>query len=337
MTFRLSTLSTLQRDGVKYQTGDLSLFPNMIDDLDSLYTATNNATTVSTQTLTYNGNSLVVNDTSLFPDSGLLRLGTAGVDTNFELIYYANKNATTFYNLARGFAGSITQTWPIKTSVSNSVQAEPHNATKDALLNIEAYVGTSVNPEPTSINGLLTALENQYLAPKPSFAAYPTSGLPPLTVKFQNFSNSEAIRFLWDFGDGGSSSERSPTYTYLNEGIYTVVLNMITSTGAHGIATKTDYITVSNTEVIPFFYKKLITSDSVAHTATYEFVDQTNGAISERYWVFGDGVNYVQTDPYVHSIRHTYNGAGSYSPSLLIVFQTQVTKRVFLQNTIVVE
>lgn len=337
MTFRLSTLSTLKNNGVDYKTGDLSLFPNMIDDFDSLYTATNNATTISTQTLTYNGKSLIVSDTSTFPDSGLLRLGTAGVDANFELIYYANKNATTFYNLARGFAGSLTQTWPIKTSVSNSVQAEPHNATKDALLNIETYIGKSVDPDPNSINGLLTTLENQYLAPKPSFAAYPTSGLPALKVKFQNFSNSEAIRFLWDFGDGGSSSDRSPTYTYVNEGTYTVTLNMVTSTGAAGIATKTDYITVSNNNIIPFFYSKLITSDSIAHTASYEFVDQTNGVIAERYWVFGDGVNYVETDPYVHSVRHIYNAAGSYNPSLLIVFQNQLTKRVFLQNVIVVE
>lgn len=336
MTFRLSASSTLEKDGVQYQSGDLSLFPNMRDDFDSLYRATNNSQTKLRQSLPYNGNNIVVDSTDGFPDTGLLRIGQAGVDLNFELLYYGNKNSNTFYNLARGFAGSTQQQWPIGTSVTNSVQATPHNATKDAILNIENYIGPSINPPGTSLNGILTALENKYLAPKPTFQAFPVAGIAPLTVRFQNFSNSESIRFLWDFGDGATSEEKSPTHTYLADGLYTVQLNMVMSTGAQGSVVKTNYINVSETEVTPFFYAKEISIDLITHSALYEFVDQTDGDIKARYWVFGDGTSISETDPYIHTIRHTYAVAGTYSPSLLIVFSSNLLKRVFLQQSLVV-
>ena len=55
MVFRLSTLSTKDQDGVAYKTGDLSLYPELLDDEKSLYIVKNNAETPLKQTLGYNG------------------------------------------------------------------------------------------------------------------------------------------------------------------------------------------------------------------------------------------------------------------------------------------
>lgn len=38
-------------------------------------------------------------------------------------------------------------------------------------------------------------------------------------------SATDAETFLWDFGDGNFSDEKSPTYTYENNGIYNVTLS----------------------------------------------------------------------------------------------------------------
>jgi PKD repeat protein len=337
MTFRLSTLSNFEENGIDYKTGDLSLYPQLIDDPKSLYEATNNAETKLKQSLNYNGKNIVVEDTSMFPSSGILRIGEKGKDSNFELIYYDNKNSSTFFNLVRGFAGSKRENWPLGAYISNSVMAEHHNSLKDALLKLESYIGTSKNPDLDSLNGILKNLENKYLAPRPAFKAFPLKGIPPLTVRFQNFSNSESIRFLWDFGDGSISSEKNPTHTYLSEGLYNVKLNMIMSTGAQGIATKKDYIKVSNQEVIPFFYTKKISESPSTHEATYEFIDQTDGDIKTRYWVFGDGISISKENQYEHTIRHTYNKEGTYFPSLLIIFKDERLKRIFLKEAIIVE
>ena len=45
----------------------------------------------------------------------------------------------------------------------------------------------------------------------------------PATIQFQNLSRN-GQSWLWDFGDGTTSTDTSPTHTYLNSGIYTVTL-----------------------------------------------------------------------------------------------------------------
>lgn len=334
MVFRLSTLSSVDTDGVDYKTGDLSLFPEALDDRKSLYLVANNAETKLKQSITYNGKHLICEDASKFPPYGLIRVGgKPGYPA--EIIYYDSRNDTTFLNLVRGFAGSRQDTWPVGTVVGNAVMAEIHNATKDALLNIQQDLGTKSFPSADSLNGILKSLESKFLAPNPQFRAFPLSGTPPLTVKFQNFTNNQAIRFLWDFGDGNTSAERSPTYTYQSEGSFTVKLNTIMSTGGQGIKIKKNYINVSNEETVPFFYSVLKSSTNEA-PATYELIDQTDGDIAARYWVFDDGENTQALDPNQHSIEHTYTEAGEYIPSLLIEFKDQTLKRVFLTDGITV-
>lgn len=335
MVFRLSTLSTVENSGADYNIGDLSLYPNMLDDMTSLYQATNNSETKLKQSLSYNGKFVIVEDASGFPPNGLIRIGRRGKADSFELVYYEKRNDTTFMNLVRGFAGSIQNTWGInETYVSNAVVAEHHNALKDAVLNIQSYLGTKDFPEETSLNGMLKTLEFKHLAPKPVFKAFPQKGPPGTSVRFQNFSNTESIRFIWDFGDGTISDERNPTHVYQSEGIYTVRLNMIMSTGAQGITIKSNYITISDKEVVPFFHATLLSSSTAP--ATYEFVDQTDGDISARFWVFGDGENIQISNPNQHTIEHTYTESGTYQPSLLVVFRDSSLKRVFLTEAIIV-
>ena len=50
----------------------------------------------------------------------------------------------------------------------------------------------------------------------------PTAGCAPYTVNFHNTGRGTA--FHWDFGDGGTSTERNPSHTYSQGGIYTITL-----------------------------------------------------------------------------------------------------------------
>lgn len=51
----------------------------------------------------------------------------------------------------------------------------------------------------------------------------PDIGCAPLTVDFRNFSTG-TIDFVWDFNDGDSSRQRSPTHTFEEQGTYEVKL-----------------------------------------------------------------------------------------------------------------
>lgn len=66
------------------------------------------------------------------------------------------------------------------------------------------------------------------------FTADVTEGLSPLTVSFLDQSTVPSpTAWDWDFGDGTTSSEQSPTHTYDADGVYDVQLSV---TGANGLA-----------------------------------------------------------------------------------------------------
>ena len=331
-----------------YQTGDLSVFPIGLDNKDVLFQATNNSATTLKQTLTYTGQIIVVNDTTGFPDNGELRIGPPpGEAGEYELIHYSKRTLNTFQGLKRGFAGSQINYWPaVTTWVSNAVVAEHHNAVKDALINMESDVGLKIDPDPLSLNGILKKQEVRFLAPKPLFRAYPILGVPPLNVRFQNFTSGQIARFLWDFGDGSTSLEKSPIHTYLANGTYTVKLNVITTTGAQGIATKVGYITVNSDESPPFFYVDSINQPYSSETASqlnvspkeFIFVDQTDGDIVQRNWIFGDNTTYTETDSDKHQVSHIYTkpNAEGYVVTELIQFASGRLKKYQLPDPLVV-
>lgn len=309
-----------------YKTGDLSIYPVAQDNTSTLYEVRNNASTVLTQGLNYNQSYVVVSNTDVFPPQGLIRIGT-------EVIYYGKKVTNQFQNLKRGFAGSRQDQWPKGTTVANAVMAEPHNAIKDALINTEINLGVAVDPSPTSLNGILKSLEARFLAPRPVFKGSPLIGPSPLTVQFQNFSSGDIIRYFWDFGDGGTSLEKAPSHVYLTEGMFTVSLNIITSLLAQGITTKTDYVVIDNNFKPAFIY---VMPQAGTTSTVFNFVDQTDGDITSRYWVWGDGTTTSVTDPNNHTSTHTFAIPGTYSPSLLVLFAGGTKEVVKLEEPIIV-
>lgn len=343
MADRISSLDT------GYTTGDLSFYPQILDDKDTLYTAANNARTKLKQTLTYNGKYVIVEDTTGFPDTGQIRVGEEGGDA-YELIAYQVKTANSFQKLQRGFGGSNPTVWrPGKVYVTCSVMADHHNAVKDAIINIESNLGIKEQPTEESLNGILKAQEFRFLSPKPLFRAFPIKGTPPLTVRFQNFTTGHIIRYFWDFGDGSTALDKSPIHTYTQEGIYTVKLNVITSTGGQGVQTKNGYIVVSKDESIPFFYVADTTAPYSGKTAAemtiagnptnvknFKFVDQSDGEIVQRNWVFGDGTQLVVDDPDIHTASHVYAQPGEYVVTELIVFSNSKLKRIELSDPLIV-
>ncbi|MBU1750131.1 MAG: PKD domain-containing protein [Chloroflexi bacterium] len=84
-------------------------------------------------------------------------------------------------------------------------------------------------------------LENQ--AVQAAFTAHPTVGTAPLTVVFTNTSAGDYTTNLWDFGDGMTNTQSSPTYVYAVTGSYTVTLTA-SGPGDPDSETKPAYITV---------------------------------------------------------------------------------------------
>jgi PGF-pre-PGF domain-containing protein len=75
----------------------------------------------------------------------------------------------------------------------------------------------------------VTANNKDSNLPVAEFSASPTSGNAPLKVAFTD-SSTGATSWAWDFGDGGSSTERNPTHTYSSAGNYNVNLTVSNET-----------------------------------------------------------------------------------------------------------
>lgn len=88
--------------------------------------------------------------------------------------------------------------------------------------------------------------------PITSFAVDSTSGEAPLTVAFTDTSLKSPTSWIWDFGDGDTSSEQNPTHVYTSPGVYTVTLTTTNALGTD-VVSKSQYIAATeNGKVILF-------------------------------------------------------------------------------------
>tara|TARA_Y100000746_G_scaffold134278_1_gene114989 strand:- start:90 stop:1121 length:1032 start_codon:yes stop_codon:yes gene_type:complete len=103
----------------------------------------------------------------------------------------------------------------------------------------------------TGPNGVDTLTRTNYVTvsqtpPAALFTADPTSGKKDLRVEFTNSS----LRYnssLWDFGDGNTSTEDSPTHTYTTSGAFDVSLSVVGDAGSD-TNTLAGYVNVSDVQ-----------------------------------------------------------------------------------------
>ena len=151
--------------------------------------------------------------------------------------------------------------------------------------------------------------EEEETFPIATFFASPTKGSSPLTVNFTDFSEN-AENWHWDFGDGGTSSRQSPTYTYTNAGSYTVSLTVTNKFGITNKETKADYIVVDDSIPKASFYAAPTSGEP---PLTVHFADQSTNNPTGWDWDFGDGNTSSVQNPV-----HTYDTVGSFTVSLKV-------------------
>jgi len=117
------------------------------------------------------------------------------------------------------------------------VYANSYNDYGGAIINLawNAFRANAPYIDPNQVRGSLSF-----------FLSFDT-GAPPLAVTFTNTSSDKYTAWKWEFGDGATSTEKSPTHTYTQFGIYTATL---TATGPNGSESFQDVITVKLQDII---------------------------------------------------------------------------------------
>ena len=130
----------------------------------------------------------------------------------------------------------------------------------------------------------------------------------PLTVQFTNLSSANATSWLWEFGDGSTSTLQSPIHTYTAGGIYSVTLHAFSANGCEHIYVRNNIINVQSP--VANFSATPITG---CNPLTVNFTDSSSGNITQWQWDFGNGNTSTQQNPAV-----TYNATGNYTITLIV-------------------
>ncbi|WP_317233058.1 MULTISPECIES: PKD domain-containing protein [Pontibacter] len=138
-------------------------------------------------------------------------------------------------------------------------------------------------------------------------------------------TGNEIISWLWDFGDGTTSTEQHPQHTYSEAGVYDVKLTIQTA------STCTSEI-VKQVKVYPL-PQAAFDAPETCHTSVTSFKDKSTvaeGAIAAWEWDFGDG-SPVAT---AQNPSHTYAAPGTYTVKLTVTTnagcQTVTTNNVVI-------
>ena len=122
-------------------------------------------------------------------------------------------------------------------------------------------------------------------------------------VDFFNESLGESLTFVWDFGDGTTSTEENPTHTFTEGGYQFVCLTATNPAGA--IKTTCKLVQSSDTPsdncLAQFNY------DIDTSTLKVTFIDKSYGDPDVYAWNFGDGSTSTESDPvYTYAQKDFY-------------------------------
>jgi gliding motility-associated-like protein len=151
------------------------------------------------------------------------------------------------------------------------------------------------------------------LPPNPNFTIDKNNQCAGLPITFSNSSTNvyPTTKYLWSFGDGGASSQASPTHNYAAPGSYNVKLEMINNSNCIDSVIKV--VTVIKAPVPAFTF----TNDNQCAGTTLAFTNETTDTIPGTTiydWDFGDGTTHATTT----DATHVYASANTYTVTLTV-------------------
>jgi len=147
--------------------------------------------------------------------------------------------------------------------------------------------------------------------PHADFIGTPLTGNAPLTVWFTDLSTGTITAWAWDFGDGGTSTQRNPVHTYQKQGTYKVRLTVSGPAGSNTL-TKPSYIKVKKSINKPVArFEQDVCSGKAP--LTVRFTDRSLNDPTDYLWEFGDRSTSHDKNP-----SHIYTRSGFYLVRLTV-------------------
>lgn len=237
-----------------------------------------------------------------------------------------------FYNTSTSVTGSFTSTWDLGNG--------QFLTTKDAYA-AYYYIPGGNNHYTITLNvrnehGVSQVSKEIDVLPSPiaDFAVSQNVGCTPTTINFTNNSylpGGGTLTYLWDFGDGTTSTQTNPQHVYSNVGYYNVSLTVTSPNGCSTVVAKNRVIRMIGS-VSPNFDFKMGSICNVP--VDVSFVNQTAGAGNMTYqWTLGNGTQSGAINP-----NTSYPAYGTYNVKLVATSsygcRDSITKPITLKENI---
>jgi PKD repeat protein len=154
--------------------------------------------------------------------------------------------------------------------------------------------------------------------PVADFYPYPSDTTTKIPVQFHNWSYDPAYWYgmnaYWDFGDGNTSAEWSPSHLYPIEGMYTVQLTVTTSDGRSASTQRDVTVSLPPPPNADFYLQPW--DPSIYDTINIYNWSNDPGCYDcgmTAAWDFGDGTTSTDWSP-----NHRYASEGDYTISLTV-------------------
>lgn len=134
--------------------------------------------------------------------------------------------------------GVDSHAWDFGDGDTSTLQDPSHTFIENGSYSVEL---TAIRTSPAYSDSVTKTVNVKPIA---AFVATPVNGSVPLQVTFTDQSVTTITSWLWEFGDGTSSTDQNPTKTYYSIGTYTVSLT-VSGPGGSDKLTKNSYISVT--------------------------------------------------------------------------------------------
>ena len=219
---------------------------------------------------------------------------TVACNAPFTVHFTSNSPGTLSYQWTFGDGGTSTLANPVHT----------YTATGNYTVHLTCTNSFGCSNSTTKTNYIKIQL------PQATINNLPQSGCSLFTWTFSvGITSSEpATGYLWDFGDGGTSTQLNPTHTF-SAGTYTIKLIITTASGCTDTVIERNGIKVGTKPVANFSANP---RDVCAHTPV-NFTDLSTGSVDQWLWDFGDGGTSTMQNPI-----YVYEDTGYFAVQLVI-------------------
>jgi len=137
-------------------------------------------------------------------------------------------------------------TWDFGDGSNSTLQSPTHTYITAGTYTVNLTATNAAGSNTSSLSGYVRT--SPAIVPTAAFSTDVNSGTEPLAVNFSDASSDAPASWLWDFGDGTTSTLQNPVHWYA-AGTYTINFTATNLAGSNSTI-KTEYITVASNGLI---------------------------------------------------------------------------------------